>query len=564
MTVPTSPRAPWPPGAPPGPSPTTRPRAADRPVLPSTGCPWRPLDGRPPAGDGHHLVPALRHPGPRRSPAPCGRALEAAGLGVAAGSGRGRPLPPGRSGRGGRRRAGRGGRAPAALPGPSAGRPWAAGRPGDHRRGPGAVVAVLVCFDPSVGRSRGVVSAACMARAPAGDDGADEPVTVVVPTAFDGPDLEEVARPLRPRARSRWSRLLTGARLEVAVLGFSPGFAYLEGLPAPLARVARRDRPRPVVGAGSVALAGGFAAIYPQSTPGGWHLVGRTGLPSVRPDRDPLSPCSGRAMWSVSPRCPWSRQHPTPPDALGSAGPPADRTPGLLGRNPGLLDPGPGPGPSGGGPPGGAAGRGRRPGGPPAGQPPGRQRARHHRARGHGPGPSLPARATLHVAVVGPGDPVVTLDGREVGPDGWSRWRAGQRLCVGAVRAGLRAYVAVAGRPGRPGGDGQPLHRHLVVDRAGSAGGPGDELGLGRPGRRRGAGRPLGARGPGPGARPPGPAGAARPPPRLVRARGPGPPGARGFVVDHASDRVGLRLRWAGYPGRPRDGGPGSSTARAW
>ena len=62
----------------------------------------------------------------------------------------------------------------------------------------------------------------------------------------------------------------------MAVMGFSPGFAYLDGLPEPLRGVPRRATPRPVVPAGSVALANGYAAVYPTASPGGWQLVGRT------------------------------------------------------------------------------------------------------------------------------------------------------------------------------------------------------------------------------------------------------------------------------------------------
>ena len=72
---------------------------------------------------------------------------------------------------------------------------------------------------------------------------------------------------------------MTAARLTVAAVGFSPGFAYLEGLPDELSRVPRRRRPRPVVPAGSVALANGYAAVYPSASPGGWQLIGRTAEP---------------------------------------------------------------------------------------------------------------------------------------------------------------------------------------------------------------------------------------------------------------------------------------------
>jgi allophanate hydrolase subunit 1 len=37
------------------------------------------------------------------------------------------------------------------------------------------------------------------------------------------------------------------------------------------------------VPAGSVAVAGGFTAVYPAASPGGWQLIGRTDVPVWRP-----------------------------------------------------------------------------------------------------------------------------------------------------------------------------------------------------------------------------------------------------------------------------------------
>jgi KipI family sensor histidine kinase inhibitor len=112
--------------------------------------------------------------------------------------------------------------------------------------------------------------------------------TVTIPCRFDGPDLAEVAA-LAGCRPDEVAGLLTAQPLTVAVVGFSPGFAYLEGLPAVLAGVPRRGRPRPVVPAGSVALANGHAAVYPTASPGGWHLVGRTGFPLFTPARPPYA-----------------------------------------------------------------------------------------------------------------------------------------------------------------------------------------------------------------------------------------------------------------------------------
>ena len=66
------------------------------------------------------------------------------------------------------------------------------------------------------------------------------------------------------------------ARYQVGWLGFSPGYGYLTGLDPVLAAVPRRDSPRLMVPAGSVAIAGGLAAVYPAASPGGWQLLGRT------------------------------------------------------------------------------------------------------------------------------------------------------------------------------------------------------------------------------------------------------------------------------------------------
>jgi len=64
-------------------------------------------------------------------------------------------------------------------------------------------------------------------------------------------------------------------RFEVAHIGFQPGFPYLLGLPEAF-KLDRRATPRARVPAGSVAIGGAYAGIYPNATPGGWHLLGRT------------------------------------------------------------------------------------------------------------------------------------------------------------------------------------------------------------------------------------------------------------------------------------------------
>ncbi len=81
-------------------------------------------------------------------------------------------------------------------------------------------------------------------------------------------------------------RLYTGATYRVCFLGFTAGFAYLDGLPEAL-QTPRLATPRRMVAAGSVGIAGAQTGIYPTETPGGWRLIGRTPLRMFDPRRQP-------------------------------------------------------------------------------------------------------------------------------------------------------------------------------------------------------------------------------------------------------------------------------------
>lgn len=108
---------------------------------------------------------------------------------------------------------------------------------------------------------------------------------VVVPVAYDGPDLAAVAE-LTGLTEAEVVAAHTATPWRVAFGGFAPGFAYLFG-GDPRLRVPRLDRPRTAVPAGAVALAGEFSGIYPRSSPGGWRLIGRTDLVLWDVERDP-------------------------------------------------------------------------------------------------------------------------------------------------------------------------------------------------------------------------------------------------------------------------------------
>jgi KipI family sensor histidine kinase inhibitor len=139
----------------------------------------------------------------------------------------------------------------------------------------------VVCVRASPGRGRALaqqaaaVAAAAEADATASETTGGSQRQVDIPVAFDGPDIEEVASAVGMSV-PHIVQSLRDARLEVAYLGFSPGFAYVTGLPEPLAKLPRRRSPRTSVEAGSVGVAGGYLGIYPQASPGGWNLLGHT------------------------------------------------------------------------------------------------------------------------------------------------------------------------------------------------------------------------------------------------------------------------------------------------
>jgi KipI family sensor histidine kinase inhibitor len=102
---------------------------------------------------------------------------------------------------------------------------------------------------------------------------------------YDGPDLDEVAA-VTGLTRAEVVAAHTGQPWRAAFAGFAPGFCYLTG-GDPRLEVPRRHESRTSVPAGSVALAGGFSAVYPRESPGGWQLIGTTDAVLWDVDRQP-------------------------------------------------------------------------------------------------------------------------------------------------------------------------------------------------------------------------------------------------------------------------------------
>ncbi len=387
-----------------------------------------------------------------------------------------------------------------------------------------------------------------------------------IPVRFDGPDLEVVGHAVGGTA-SDVVELMTGVELHVAFVGFAPGFPYLTGLPPELAAIPRRRTPRVAVPAGSVAIGGGFASVYPRATPGGWSLLGHTSIELFDPDRPPYAVLrTGDTVRFTDIGSAGTDTEPTRPD-IAHTRPPVDEDrypdrpgprppmPAGTGRYVEIVDPGllslveDG---------------GRRRvaamGIPPAGPADPDAMRLANRLVGNPDdaavievatvGPTLRFTGDAHLAVVmpSPEGQEVRIDGRLMGPGSVSPVLDGQVVTVGRVHGGLRAYVAVSG-----GFETRPVVGSRSTDLLSGLGpGPlvaGDRLDLGRPTRPRGQLLPP--------LDPP-----ARCRPLVIRAlEGPHrlPSGAPDlfasgpWTVGPASNRIGVRLSAGPPPARPLD-----------
>ena len=143
--------------------------------------------------------------------------------------------------------------------------------------------------------------------------------TVTIPVAYGGEngcDLEVLAE-AKNLTVAEVIGLHRDAEYTVAAIGFSPGFPYLEGLPAELHQP-RHGSPRKVA-AGSVAIAGAQAGIYPFASQGGWHVIGKTDVslfdthrehPSLLKPGDKVRFVETKALREVSPTIPDQNDRP--------------------------------------------------------------------------------------------------------------------------------------------------------------------------------------------------------------------------------------------------------------
>ncbi|MEQ9402177.1 MAG: 5-oxoprolinase subunit PxpB [Cyclobacteriaceae bacterium] len=104
-----------------------------------------------------------------------------------------------------------------------------------------------------------------------------EPKVLEIPVCYEmGMDLEEVASYTKMRIEELVEHHENG-NYRVMMIGFTPGFIYMDGLATEL-ECPRKSNPRKHVEAGSVGIGGSQTGIYSLNSPGGWNIIGRTPL----------------------------------------------------------------------------------------------------------------------------------------------------------------------------------------------------------------------------------------------------------------------------------------------
>lgn len=298
---------------------------------------------------------------------------------------------------------------------------------------------------------------------------------IEIPVFYDadpgtGPDLEEISRGAG-LTREEFARRHAEARYRVAFLGFAPGFPYMTGLPQEL-HAPRLATPRTRVPAGSVGIGGHYTGIYPGETPGGWRLVGRAPVRLFDAGRDPpalLLPGDGVRFEAVG-REEFERRRLVleRADAVEHADADSSALPVFRVTAPGVFT---------------SVQGGPRRGWGIYGVPPGGAMDLEALADGNAAAGNPPAAPALEMTLVGPelevlAEAAVAFSGGRLEPEvngipvaaAAVRVRIGDRLRLGPVRGGARAYLCVGGGLAFP--RGPHLSRRLASGEVVFAGAP--------------------------------------------------------------------------------------------
>jgi inhibitor of KinA len=105
------------------------------------------------------------------------------------------------------------------------------------------------------------------------------PGEIRIPVCYDdpfSPDLEFICNETK-LTREEIINIHSKRKYKIYMIGFLPGFPYMAEVDKRIA-IPRKEKPRSLVEAGSVGIAGIQTGIYPVNSPGGWQIIGRTPL----------------------------------------------------------------------------------------------------------------------------------------------------------------------------------------------------------------------------------------------------------------------------------------------
>ncbi|MFC4722048.1 5-oxoprolinase subunit PxpB [Geojedonia litorea] len=115
-----------------------------------------------------------------------------------------------------------------------------------------------------------------------------------VPVCYDHEfalDLEYISK-LKKLSKTEIVNIHSTGIYTVFFIGFLPGFLYLGGLDNRLI-TPRRSTPRLQINKGDVGIGGSQTGIYPNQSPGGWHIIGNS--PILFFDASKKTPCFAKA-----------------------------------------------------------------------------------------------------------------------------------------------------------------------------------------------------------------------------------------------------------------------------
>jgi KipI family sensor histidine kinase inhibitor len=143
---------------------------------------------------------------------------------------------------------------------------------------------ILMVYDPCKVSPMELKGALANMEARLSDIRIPEPKLVEIPVCYGGafgPDIDFVAEAHRLRIEDV-VQIHSRPEYLIYMVGFTPGFPFLGGLPDVL-HTPRLDTPRTRVPEGSVGIANNQTGVYPVASPGGWRIIGRTPLTLFRP-----------------------------------------------------------------------------------------------------------------------------------------------------------------------------------------------------------------------------------------------------------------------------------------